>query len=427
MMTRIAKLIPAQRQGVRCLTRALKNARFLQKTAPQLFAKDSIAEGFGTGIPIDILRRLHRIPHDSPELQSHKALATFLKENKLPVPGKNARDPLFSGTIHFAQITFSTSGGNLMIPTADMNTIMQYAQHAIVPISEYASQYGSNSVSVAPALISHTVNVPTGSYTDVDVQTWVNDIVNQNSLPSNSCIVIVSPQGLSAPNVGGNAGYHGLARVPNVPYVVLGVFAQNLTLQDNPDVYAMVVSHEIAEMIVDPNVDGNNPEVCDPCDLNCANLTRIYFDASNTFLGANQNTPPSGFNFTYYVCAVVKPDGASQCPAPSADCQYAPSIGSPLAGILAHIIELVGTIIGFQTIDGSGIIIVGGIPHPVGPWGPMSPELAVKADILTGIAVEAMATHIGNAAGQVEVRRAALEMVRARVEVLLATLSEQTK
>jgi len=406
------------------MTRALKNAKYLQKTSPSLFGKDSSAEGFGTGIPIDILRRLHRIPHDSPELHPHKALAGFLKDNRLPLPGKNARDALFSGTIYFAQITFVTSGGNLMIPTADMNTIVQYAQHAIVPISEYASQYGLNNVSVSPNLISHTVNVPTASYNDADLQTWVNDIVTQNSLPSNSCIVIVSPQGLSAPNVGGNSGYHSRA---NVPYVVLGVFAQNLTLQDVPDVYAMVVSHEIAEMVVDPNVDGNNPEVCDPCDINCSNLTRIYFDATNAFLGANQNSPPSGFNFSYYVCAVVKPDGASQCPAPSADCAYAPSGGSPLAGILAKMMELVGTIIGFQTVDGSGIIIVGGVPIPVGPWGPMSADLGAKADILTGLAIEEMATHIGNATGQIAVRKAALDMVRDQVEFLLASLRDRTK
>lgn len=426
-MTRIPKTIPTQGQGVRCFTRALKNARYLQKNAPHLFAKDSSAEGFGTGIPFDILRRLHRLPNDSPEIRVHEALATFMKENTLPVPGKNARDPLFHGTIHFAQITFQTSGGNLMISTADMNTIVQYARLAIVPIAEYAAQYGSSGVSISLSLISHTVNVPTASYTDSDVQTWVNEIVNQNSLPSNSCVVIVSPQGLTAPSVGGNAGYHGLASVSNVSYIVLGVYAQNVTLQDFSDVYAMVVSHEIAEMVVDPNVDGNNPEVCDPCDINCANLTRIYFDASNTFLGANQNSPPGGFNFTYYICALVKPDGSSLCPAPSGDCAYAPTTGSPLASVLAQITELVGTIIGFQTIDGSGIIIVGGIPHPVGPWGPMSPELAVKADILTGIALEQMATHIGNPAGQISVRRAALEMVRARVEFLLAALREHAK
>lgn len=422
MVTRISKSIPTHRQGVRCLTRALKNAKQLQKMAPNLFAKDKSPEGFGTGIPIDILRRLHRLPHDAPELTSHKSLSTFLKENKLALPGKNARDPLFSGTIHFVQVTFQTNGGNLIISTPDMNTIVQYAQHAIGPISEYASQYGSNSVSVSPNFLTHTVSVPTASFTDSDAQGWVNDIVNLNSLPTSSCVVIVCPQGLSAPELGGNAGYHSKA---SVPYILLGVFAQNLTLQDLPDVYAMVVSHETAEMIVDPNVDGNNPEVCDPCDINCSNLTRIYFDASNNFVGANQASPPGGFSFAFYICAVVKPEGASSCPASSADCAYAPSTSPTLAGILAQITAIVGTIIGFQTVDGSGIIIVNGVPHPVGPWGPMTSQLALKADMLIGMAIEDVATHIGNAEGQIGVRRAALEMVRARVDTLLGSLRNQ--
>ena len=147
-------------------------------------------------------------------------------------------------------------------------------------------------------------------------------MANQNNLPSSSCIFVVSPQGLTAPNVGDNAGYHGLA---NITYVVAGVFTTNLTLDDTADVYAMVVSHEMAEMVVDPNVDGQNPEVCDPCDLNCNNLTRVYFDASDNFLGTNQASPPSGFDFAYYVCAVVKPEGAASCPASATDCQYAPA------------------------------------------------------------------------------------------------------
>ncbi|HLH61479.1 MAG TPA: hypothetical protein VKV20_07320 [Ktedonobacteraceae bacterium] len=146
-------------------------------------------------------------------------------------------------------------------------------------------------------------------------------MAKQNHLPSNSCIYVISPQGLKANEVGGNGGYHGLA---NIPYIVAGVYAQNLTLQDLSDVYAMVISHEIAEMIVDPRVDKQNPEVCDPCDVNCGNLTRVYFDASDNFLGTNQASPPGGFSFSYYICAVVKPDSASSCPAPSADCQYAP-------------------------------------------------------------------------------------------------------
>jgi hypothetical protein len=311
---------------VRCFTRALKNAQYLQMIAPHIFVMDPSAGAFGTGIPLEILTVLHRLPHHSPVLNRHKAVAEFLRENRLPVPGTTARDALFSGTIYFVQVTFQTSGGNHVIPTADMNMIVQYAQHAVVSASEYAAQYGTNSVSVSPNFLTYTANVPSASYTDADLQGWVNDIVTKNSLPSNACIFVISPQGLTAPQVGGNAGYHGKA---NVPYIVAGVFAQNLTLPDVADVYAMVISHEMAEMIVDPNVDGANPEVCDPCDINCNNLTRVYFDASDNYLGTNQASPPGGFNFSYYTCAVVKPAGAANCPAPAADCNYAPAVPLP--------------------------------------------------------------------------------------------------
>lgn len=133
-------------------TRALKNARFLQAVAPEVFHKDPRSEGFGTGVPLEILRNLHRLPHHSPLLNRHPAVVEFLKTHRLPVPARGARDALFSGTVHFAQVTFNTSGGPLVMPTADMNTIVQYAQHAIVPIAEYAAaQYGPNKVSVCPS------------------------------------------------------------------------------------------------------------------------------------------------------------------------------------------------------------------------------------------------------------------------------------
>jgi hypothetical protein len=306
---------------MRCYTRALKNARFLREAAPEIFARDPGAEGFGTGIPVEILRGLHRISPDSPVLNRHKAVADVLRTHRPPVPGPVARDALFSGTIHFAQVTFQISGSDLVIPTADMNQIVQYARHAAVPIAEYAAQYGPNSVSVSPSLLTTTVSLSGSSFSQRDLQGWVNDLASTNGFGSDHCIFVVVPQGVSARNVDGNAGYHDKA---SVPYIVAGVFATGLTLADNQDVYAMVVSHEIAEMVVDPNVNSTDPEVCDPCDMNCRNLTRCYFDASGDFLGSNQDSPPGGFAFTYYICAVVKPAGASDCPASGPDCQYAP-------------------------------------------------------------------------------------------------------
>ncbi len=307
---------------VRCATRALKNARHLRIAAPHVLPGPGSVEGFGTGIPVSILARLHHMAADDPELRSYKQLAEHLKSNRLPTPGSHARDPLFSGTIHLVQLTFTTNAGTFVLPDADMNTIVQYTQHAVVPISEYATQYGPNSVAVSPTFIRFTVNLPSGSYADSDVQTWVNDIVSANNLPSNCCIALVSPQGVSGGSVGGNSGYHGKA---SVVYTIFGVFSTGLTLQDLPDVYAMVVSHEIAELVVDPNVDNNNPEVCDPCDINCGPLHRCYFDVNNHYLGSTQALPPA-YSFSYYICAVVKEAGASSCPAPGADCDYAPAV-----------------------------------------------------------------------------------------------------
>jgi hypothetical protein len=306
---------------VRCYTRALKNARFLRDAAPEIFAQNPSAEGFGTGVPLEILRGLHRMPHDSPVLNRHAAVAQVLRRTSPPIPGAPTSTP-FSGTIHFAQVTFRTDGGDLVIPAADMNQIIQYAQLAITPISEYVAQYGKSTVQVLPVSLTTTVSVPGGTFSDVDLRGWVNDLASGNGLGSADCVFVVVPQGVSADSVGANSGYHSLA---DIPYIAAGVFATGLTLADDADSYAMVVSHEIAEMMVDPDVDGAAPEVCDPCDLNCGSLTRCYFDAAGTFLGANQQTPPGGFAFSYYICAIVKPAGAGSCPAPAGDCQYAPA------------------------------------------------------------------------------------------------------
>jgi hypothetical protein len=313
---------------VRCLTRALKNARFLQESAPELFALDPSAEGFGTGIPLEILQTLHRLPPDSSVLSRHPAAADFAHRTRLPVPGQRSRDPLFSGTIHFAQITFQTPRSSFVLPTDDLNQIIRYAQHAVHPISEYASQYGTNTARISSTILRYTARLSNTSYTRANLNSWVNAIVSDNHLASNSCIFVVSPQGVSTSQVGGNSGYHYKA---DVPYIVAGVFATGLTLADDADVYAMVVSHEIAEMIVDPNVVATDPEVCDPCDINCSNLTRCYFDASDAFLGSNQDSPPGGFRFAYYVCAIAKPSGASACPASTGDCAYAPPIPTAVA------------------------------------------------------------------------------------------------
>ena len=69
---------------IRCYTRAVKNARYLQQQDPATFAKDKNAEGFGTGVPVEILNRLHHLHPDSPELKGQSHVAEFLRRHTIP-------------------------------------------------------------------------------------------------------------------------------------------------------------------------------------------------------------------------------------------------------------------------------------------------------------------------------------------------------
>src|SRR5258707_1624610 len=199
---------------IRNYTRAVKNAKYLEKVAPHILAAGEPGEGPRGMVPAHVLGQIHRLRHDAPELRGYPALAEFLRTSPIPGPGRAPRGALFSGTIHFVKVTFRTPGGNLVFSDADMAMMVQYAQHAIVPISQAAAQYGPNTVSVSGTVLTYTATLTGTSYTDADLQGWVNDIVSSNSLPSNTCIGIASPQGLTANNVGGNAGYHFKANVP---------------------------------------------------------------------------------------------------------------------------------------------------------------------------------------------------------------------
>lgn len=310
---------------VRCYTRALKNAQFLQEQAPDRFAVDPDAEGFGTGVPLEILQGLHRMAPDSPALHDHPLVADVLRATQLPTPGPALREPLFNGAIHFVQITFRLPDGSTrMVRTEDLTVIVQYAQRAIRPITRYISQYGATRVRIAPTIIPYRVRItdPTRPVNRALLGEWVNTIAANNNLPANSCVVLIIPQGVLVKGTGPGAGFHAKA---NIPYIVGGVFTIGLQIADRDDAFAMLVSHEIAEMIVDPTVDLVNPEVCDPCDNNCANLTRDYFDQNDAYLGSNQGGP-GGFPYTYFICGIVKKAVARDCPPPHrlADCGYAP-------------------------------------------------------------------------------------------------------
>jgi hypothetical protein len=305
-----------------CVTRALKNARHVQRIAPHVLPRDEPLDGYGSRVPDDLLRRLHT-PVAVMDLDRVPGLAEALRQAPVPRRATAASEPLFSGHLVFVQITFRTSTSFASVNSKDLATAMAFARLASVPIAAYATQYGPNELAVAPGLIAFTASIPGGRYNDQTLQGWVNAIMTQNGLPADSCVVVLNPPGVlntDADASKGVGGYHNLA---SVPYVFVNVMGSNLTVRDEADLYALALSHEIAEMAVDPRADLVNPEVCDPCGPNCQSVWIDYFDAAGAYLRTVQAFPPS-FAYGFFINAIVQPRAATQCPAPGGACNYAP-------------------------------------------------------------------------------------------------------
>jgi hypothetical protein len=87
-----------------------------------------------------------------------------------------------------------------------------------------------------------------------------------------------------------------------------------------------------------------------------------------------------------------------------------------------QIAELVAWLLGGVTVDGGGIAIVGGVPIPVGPWGPMTADNASRQDLVVSMAIERMATHLGDTDRAGAIRAASLELMKAKINEMMANL-----
>jgi hypothetical protein len=305
-------------------TRALKNVRHLQKVAPHIMPEVEPPEGFGSIIPLKTLAQLHK-PERRAASGLDARLAKQLKAVEFPSVGNMSVDPLFNGTLYFVRVQFTIQSQNnsvIAVSAADMATTVEYATEAAPPISAYAGQYGANNISVHQAIVPYAVTLPSTSYNDTQLQAWVNAIASANNLPSSACVVVLNPLGMtntSGDRSQGIGGYHGKA---NVPYIFVNLFGQNLTVADEGFYYAQILSHEIAEVAVDPLADLKNPEVCDGCGPNCQRVFLDYF-GDNGYLSTSQTFPP-GFSYRFYINGIVQPSSATACPAPPSACDYAP-------------------------------------------------------------------------------------------------------
>ena len=213
------------------------------------------------------------------------------------------------------------------MPPADLRTLLAYLSKAVLPIQSYAGQYGPVRLSLGPAALPFKATLGGTTYSDADVQGWVDSLAV--SLPSGSApaVFLVNPPGLTNTDAKENGGvgvlgYHGKARIP---YCFINALGTGFTLDDSADLYAEAASHEVAEMAVDPAADDRNPEVCDGCGTNCLGTAayRSYFGAEGRYVRSANSFPP-GFPYGLFVSAIAKPAAATQCPADATSCAYAP-------------------------------------------------------------------------------------------------------
>lgn len=285
--------------GLTCATRFLKNAKFLH-TEVGLFPGYEPLDGF---------------PGLSEEL------AKAFSKRRPPTSGSKAVAPLFSGTLRFVETKFDSSGTEYAIAATDFDTALKYAQICVEPISAYASQYGKNSLGVGSGRIPFSVTLQQEKYNDQILAGWTDEIARREGFGPDSCLIFLNPQGVvnsDADATRGVLGYHSVSKV-GIPYAFVNVMGEGLTPRDESDSYALALSHEIAEMTVDPAANGSNPEVCDSCAGNCNTDERDYFDSAGNWVGG---TPSS--KYAFFIAGIATPDSVSQCPAPKSSCSYPP-------------------------------------------------------------------------------------------------------
>ena len=304
-----------------CSTRSLKNAKFLQGQELEFFPAVEPIEGFGSLVPIHVLSRLGQMA--LAELEPEE-LARAISKARPPVGGKVAVAPLFTGTLRFVQATFSSSGTDFSLPAADLGTAIGYAKLSAPPISSYASQYGPNSLAVAIDTIPFQVSVVGGKYNDQALAGWVDRLAKVRGLGPDSCPVFLNPQGVVNSDADVNQGVLGYHNISpgGIPYAFVNVMGQGLTIRDERNLYALALSHEIVEMVVDPAANGSNPEVSDGCSGNCNVEFKNYFDTNGLWLGGSPSP-----NYAFFTAGCVKPASAAQCPAPVSSCSYPPPAG----------------------------------------------------------------------------------------------------
>jgi hypothetical protein len=349
-------------------TRALKNAKYVRSAAPHLFPENEPLDGYASVIPFELLSQFHRMTDEELRPYPHLLDAARKARQEFGTIGSGhprGRDVArlfgsepFHGTLHFVKITFKVGSNSIALGDAGMLPALQYAMLALPQISKYASQYGDNVLKLSTDVLQLNVDVPSGKYNDDMLRNWVRGLVDWllvsgvEKHPRDVCIVVLNPPGVTNTDgdpAQGVGGYHDAVLVPWInlpqpqisPYCFVNVSRAALTIDDRADAYVQTLSHEIAEMAVDPPASWPNPEVCDACAGNCGPEWRSFFEVTSSegfsrYLRTTTNIPPLPFRFSFYVAAVAHQESVDNCPAGKQACDYGPDAKVGLSELLFY-------------------------------------------------------------------------------------------
>jgi hypothetical protein len=357
-----------------CSTRAVKVLKYFRRM-PDSISRSSV-EALEK-LPSNVLATAYA-QSNLDALTDDEQLKLWLSQNPIAVARATVQSPLFNGTLVFAQLSFAIPGvAPSGVSAADTQTAISYATLAVGPIQRYASQYGSNSVSVWPFAIPYTARLQSSSFDQSQFEGWIDDIAQfmRKQQVHDPCIVVMHDRTLlnSPTFTNERNSFHSYTDNGN-PYCYSLVFGQNLNVADNnhtingkpnEKVYAHTLSHEIAEMVVDPRGDDSNPEVCDACAGNCnANLFDL-FDQNGVFIGGTSDTATAS-GFSFFINSVVRSDvtlDANFCVAQDGNvqtaCLYAPPLAWNGPGTLTTVSQPRCIAGHFSSADQRHLVIVG--------------------------------------------------------------------
>jgi len=351
-----------------CATRARKNLKYIRSVAADLLPAKEPAAGYGSIVPFNILRNLHRFSDEA--LRNHPNLLEVARKMRSDWQSRTQQktdaaafglfpSSPFQGTLYLVQPTFMVNGAPVTVGDADVETVLQYLQVALPQISKYCSAYGENKLAVSSKILQIAPTISNGTYNDNDVKDWVRGLVSELLLqkaasnPVFVCMVFLNPAGVvnSSDSLSdGISGCHDCALVPWFdgvqlreeisPYCFVNLSGSGFTVNDQAGTYAFRLSHEVAEMTVDPPAGWPNPEVCDSCSADCGPEWHAYFEivtpTFSRYLGTGLSIPEAPANYDFYVCAVVHPADVDSCPGGDWGCDFGPDDRAGLSELLFY-------------------------------------------------------------------------------------------